>query len=246
MAERLPESPGEVGGWLKPCLQLGGSWSLKETGLLRSPPLLVPVPPVLAPAGPSPWCTQNMGGRRNPTSFKPVPSEALPANINTRCFTSQHGPGQKGTSGPNKKVVPPAQRPRSNLCCVVPASAAWFLLLQGMEEQLCRTLWQPTGTELCLVAVGPVQGSEMGFTSQGPAPREMVVTCHLGLETGHKDLLNRTELFFYSKTTKAGDGSNPRPRINIPVGRSSDSVQLESSSRPGAHLQARTGQAPRA
>lgn len=63
--------------------------------------LPMPVPPVLA------HLPQVTGCRRNPASFEPVSKEALPANSNTLCFTSQHGPGQKATSGPNRKVALP-------------------------------------------------------------------------------------------------------------------------------------------
>lgn len=58
----------------------------------------------------------------------------------------------------------------------------------------------------------------MCFSSKEPAPLEMAVPCHLGTETRHEGLLNRMELFFCSKTTKAGDGPHPRSRINTPWG----------------------------
>lgn len=45
--------------------------------------------------------------QEKPASFEPVSTEVLPANINTLCFTSQHGPGQKATSEPNKKAALP-------------------------------------------------------------------------------------------------------------------------------------------
>lgn len=64
----------------------------------------MPVPPVLAHL---PQAPRKQGCRRNPTSLEPVSNGALAANINVLCFTSQHGPGQKATSGPNKKAALP-------------------------------------------------------------------------------------------------------------------------------------------
>lgn len=94
-------------GWLgKAILTVGRFLESEGKRAAQQPgdPLLVPMPPTLAhlPQVPSKW-----GCRRNPASFEPVSSEALPANINTLCFISQHGPGQKATSGPNKKAALP-------------------------------------------------------------------------------------------------------------------------------------------
>lgn len=73
------------------------------------------------PHSPRKWAQEK------PAPFQPVSTEVLPANINTLCFTFQHGPGQKATSEPNKKAALPLRDPRTT-------STIWFLLHQWMEE----------------------------------------------------------------------------------------------------------------
>lgn len=76
----------------------------KRAAQQQGDPSPVPVPPMLVHL---PRAPRKQGRRRNPASFEPVSKDALPANINTLCFTSQHGLGQKATSGPNKKAALP-------------------------------------------------------------------------------------------------------------------------------------------
>lgn len=76
----------------------------KRAAQQQSDPHLCLVPPVLVHL---PRAPRQQGRRTNPASFQPVSTKVLPANINTLCFTSQHGPGQKATSGPNKKAALP-------------------------------------------------------------------------------------------------------------------------------------------
>lgn len=109
----------------------------------------MPVAPMLAHLPHSPR------KQERPAPFEPVFTEVPPANINILCFTSQHGPGQKATSEPNKKAALPLKETQEQplLFGFQPLLFGFFFTSGWRQLQLRGSGW-PEGKQEVLAAHG--------------------------------------------------------------------------------------------